>query len=227
MSKFQEKYEDFLAHYGVPGMQWGRRGKMAGTIDNAAANQNAANRIKQMRREQAARINARNQAKATQMAAMETAKRNMLKTTTANAASNATSGMMSVKERNNARKARANQMKKNLNDALRRKVNSVAAKSGEARKAGAEAAEEMYKKHSREFEIGTDTKSFGTFKNYSSAINEAFRQGLHKNNPDYDEERGGRSNAKFKSDLLAEAARVDKQDAKKRKLSAKLVNALR
>lgn len=27
MSKFQEKYENFLAHYGIPGMQWGARRK--------------------------------------------------------------------------------------------------------------------------------------------------------------------------------------------------------
>ena len=222
MSKFQEKYEDFLVHYGVPGMQWGRRGKLAGSVVNAAANNNAVNRIKQMKREQAARINARNQAKSNQMAAMETAKRNMLKTTTANAASGATSGMMSLKERNNARNARANQIKKNLNDALRRKVNSIAAKSGEARKAGAEAAEKMYDEHNR----GYDTE-IGKFKNLTSGIHEAYRKGLHKNNPGYDEERGGRSNAKYKADLLAEAAKFDKQEARKRKLSAKLVNALR
>lgn len=222
MSKFQEKYEDFLAHYGVPGMQWGRRGKMARSVDYAAANQNAVNRIKQMKREQAARINARNQAKATQMATMETAKRNMLKTTTANAASNATGSMMSLKDRNNAKKARANQIKKNLNDALRRKVNPIAAKSGAARKAGAEAAEKMYDAHNE----ALDTE-IGRFKNLSSVVNEAFRRGFHKNNAEYEKYRGGKSNAKFKSELLAEAAKIDKQEAKKRKLSAKLVNALR
>lgn len=40
MSNFQEKYEDFLAHYGVPGMEWGadKKGVAAANATGAARN---------------------------------------------------------------------------------------------------------------------------------------------------------------------------------------------
>lgn len=44
MSKFQEKYEDFLVHYGVPGMEWGSDKKAKSVANAATATRNARRR---------------------------------------------------------------------------------------------------------------------------------------------------------------------------------------
>lgn len=44
MNKFQEKYEDFLAHYGVPGMEWGSDKKAKAAANAATATRNARRR---------------------------------------------------------------------------------------------------------------------------------------------------------------------------------------